>query len=105
MRKVPPGTHTMPLGAVPAGGVTVLLRIRQTLSGAPNGIRTRVAALKGRCPGPLDDGGRTESGRRGDRHRLGYRVPAGHRAGPGSAVLEAVHEGFQDRLLLSFFRQ
>jgi len=23
----------------------------------PNGIRTRVAALKGRCPGPLDDGG------------------------------------------------
>jgi hypothetical protein len=26
-------------------------------SGAPNGIRTRVAALKGRCPRPLDDGG------------------------------------------------
>src|SRR3954454_18897923 len=24
----------------------------------PNGIRTRAAALKGRCPGPLDDGGR-----------------------------------------------
>ena len=24
--------------------------------GAPNGIRTRVAALKGRCPRPLDDG-------------------------------------------------
>jgi hypothetical protein len=24
---------------------------------APNGIRTRVAALKGRYPGPLDDGG------------------------------------------------
>jgi hypothetical protein len=24
---------------------------------APNGIRTRAAALKGRCPGPLDDGG------------------------------------------------
>jgi hypothetical protein len=26
--------------------------------GAPNGIRTRAAALKGRCPRPLDDGGR-----------------------------------------------
>ena len=25
---------------------------------APDGIRTRVAALKGRCPGPLDDRGR-----------------------------------------------
>ena len=25
----------------------------------PNGIRTRAAALKGRCPGPLDDGGVT----------------------------------------------
>ena len=24
-------------------------------SGIPNGIRTRVAALKGRCPRPLDD--------------------------------------------------
>ena len=26
----------------------------------PNGIRTRVAAVKGRCPRPLDDGGRTD---------------------------------------------
>ncbi len=26
-------------------------------SGAPNGIRIRVDGLKGRCPGPLDDGG------------------------------------------------
>ena len=25
--------------------------------GIPNGIRTRAAALKGRCPRPLDDGG------------------------------------------------
>tara|TARA_R110002111_G_scaffold2847_1_gene18849 strand:+ start:31596 stop:31844 length:249 start_codon:yes stop_codon:yes gene_type:complete len=24
--------------------------------GVPNGIRTRVAAVKGRCPRPLDDG-------------------------------------------------
>jgi hypothetical protein len=26
-------------------------------AGAPNGIRTRAAALKGRCPRPLDDRG------------------------------------------------
>src|SRR5687767_13184101 len=26
--------------------------------GIPNGIRTRAAALKGRCPRPLDDGDR-----------------------------------------------
>ena len=25
-------------------------------TGGPNGVRTRVAALKGRCPRPLDDG-------------------------------------------------
>src|ERR1700736_4078063 len=30
-------------------------------SSAPNGIRTRAAALKGRCPRPLDDGGSTVS--------------------------------------------
>jgi hypothetical protein len=28
------------------------------LSGVPNGVRTRAAALKGRCPRPLDDGDR-----------------------------------------------
>ena len=28
---------------------------------APNGIRTRAAALKGRCPRPLDDGGSTDT--------------------------------------------
>ncbi|MEY4024053.1 MAG: hypothetical protein RLZ23_1014 [Actinomycetota bacterium] len=27
-----------------------------TSFGAPNGIRTRVTAVKGRCPRPLDDG-------------------------------------------------
>ena len=31
--------------------------------GAPNGIRTRVAALKGRYPWPLDDGGINTAGR------------------------------------------
>src|SRR5262249_23697982 len=29
------------------------------VSRTPNGIRTRAAALKGRCPRPLDDGGST----------------------------------------------
>ncbi len=29
----------------------------------PNGIRTRAAAVKGRCPRPLDDGGRWPAGR------------------------------------------
>src|ERR1700679_118753 len=33
-----------------------LLTVPQ-LTRAPNGIRTRAAALKGRCPRPLDDGG------------------------------------------------
>jgi hypothetical protein len=27
-----------------------------TIYGVPRGIRTPVAAVKGRCPGPLDDG-------------------------------------------------
>jgi hypothetical protein len=30
--------------------------IRQSRIGVPSGIRTRVAAVKGRCPRPLDDG-------------------------------------------------
>jgi hypothetical protein len=32
------------------------------LDGTPNGIRTRVATLKGWCPGPLDDGGAGDGG-------------------------------------------
>jgi hypothetical protein len=28
----------------------------RTFASSPNGIRTRAAALKGRCPRPLDDG-------------------------------------------------
>ena len=34
-----------------------LLLLRVAASRTPNGIRTRVAALKGRSPRPLDDGG------------------------------------------------
>ena len=34
-----------------------LCRSRARPAGTPNGIRTRVAAVKGRCPRPLDDGG------------------------------------------------
>jgi hypothetical protein len=35
-----------------------------TTFGGPNGIRTRVSALRGPCPGPLDDGA-TSAGRGG----------------------------------------
>src|SRR5690349_1577332 len=38
---------------------------------APNGIRTRAAALKGRCPGPLDDEGVTRGRARLPRRRRG----------------------------------
>ena len=34
----------------------LLLRAVQPFLRAPNGIRTRVTAVKGRCPRPLDDG-------------------------------------------------
>jgi hypothetical protein len=33
-------------------------------SGVPKGIRTPVTAVKGRCPGPLDDGDRPEKNSR-----------------------------------------
>src|SRR5262249_32614877 len=37
-------------------------------NGGPNGIRTRVSALRGPCPGPLDDGaGQTRRARRTQR--------------------------------------
>ena len=37
-------------------------RLLHTRVCAPNGIRTRVSALKGRHPRPLDDGGRVPLG-------------------------------------------
>jgi hypothetical protein len=39
--------------------VVGLKDVNQVPSSTPNGIRTRAAALKGRCPRPLDDGGGT----------------------------------------------
>ena len=33
-------------------------KLRLDKYGVPNGIRTHVAAVKGRCPRPLDDGDR-----------------------------------------------
>jgi hypothetical protein len=39
----------------PSKPLLLLLLVLQVLR-APNGIRTRVTAVKGRCPRPLDDG-------------------------------------------------
>lgn len=36
--------------------LTKLMRFTVPVNGVPNGSRTRVAAVKGRCPRPLDDG-------------------------------------------------
>ena len=41
-------SRQLPLGCVPSES--------SLQPGIPNGIRTRAAALKGRCPRPLDDG-------------------------------------------------
>ena len=55
---------------------------------APNGIRTRAAALKGRCPRPLDDGGSTDIAALpvapavGDRPSIGDE-PQCRQSGPG----------------------
>ena len=54
---------------------------------APNGIRTRAAALKGRCPRPLDDGGLPSCSRpeRGSRQSI-----AGPTSGPSWSELGSV---------------
>src|SRR5438093_6232607 len=41
------GRHALKRGA---------LNINKINDGGPNGIRNRVSALRGPCPGPLDDG-------------------------------------------------
>jgi hypothetical protein len=38
------------------GGDVIVASDNTSVSGGPNGIRTRVSALRGPCPGPLDDG-------------------------------------------------
>ncbi len=86
---------------------THLMRCAQSLltfvSRTPNGIRTRAAALKGRCPWPLDDGGSTAhcrfargARRRGPIQHRGRGAPAAKRmprsvvpgvaGGPGGAA-------------------
>jgi hypothetical protein len=62
---------------------------------APNGIRTRAAALKGRCPRPLDDGGSggqaavTRGARRREpsQHRGGSRRQQSALVGPGQQAV------------------
>src|SRR5215472_11136687 len=63
-------------------------------SGAPNGIRTRAAALKGRCPRPLDDGGSTTlaAGTRGARRR----GPPQHRGRTTLAAKRPTHASILD---------
>ena len=42
---------------MPAGRAQICFALSEPgFVGIPNGIRTRAAALKGRCPRPLDDG-------------------------------------------------
>src|SRR5215470_17775318 len=50
--------------------------------GAPYGNRTRVSAVKGRCPGPLDEGRSSDAGRHIEAFgATGKQAWAGNRAG------------------------
>ena len=54
------GIHVIPIGALrPVGLQPESRRLDRTgdVRNTPNGIRTRAAAVKGRSPRPLDDGG------------------------------------------------
>ena len=72
---------------------------RQAASSAPNGIRTRAAALKGRCPRPLDDGGLRRSSpprtrgarRRGPPQHRGRRPSPAKRMAPTDQRDEGEH--------------
>ena len=47
-------------------------------TGTPNGIRTRAATLRGWCPRPLDDGGRTTGYASDATGTAKNRIPADH---------------------------
>ena len=63
---------------------------------APNGIRTRAAALKGRCPGPLDDEGAIASV--GDswslRDGAGFPKPRRHARERSIRAVDAIASGY-----------
>ena len=56
-----PGETTAILGSIVGFGAILIVGVAaETIDfiGVPRGIRTPVTAVKGRCPGPLDDGDR-----------------------------------------------
>ena len=62
------------------------------MTGTPNGIRTRVSALKGRCPRPLDDGGSTRRRERRSENPK-YQPPASVPAVPSPASSHSLPSG------------
>ena len=72
-----------PTGLEPATSAVTGRRANQLRYGAldkaflriPNGIRTRATAVKGRGPGPLDDGGRNAGQHKGIGSRLSFSWP------------------------------
>src|SRR5579859_7013094 len=69
LRKVR-GSHPTPHERENPGFAGVFYGVRVKLASDPDGIRTRVAALKGPCPRPLDDGAKRSAGQK---PRLGER--------------------------------
>src|SRR6476619_5150840 len=69
--------------------------VLQAVERAPNGIRTRVATLKGWSPGPLDDGDCLAVGDAGEHSGRGACRPVGANrpgGGPLSGVRGDVHD-------------
>src|SRR3569832_890169 len=62
--------------------------------GVPNGIRTRVTAVKGRCPRPLDDGDVSETGVAWSNRAVGRNQAGSCRVGNRRRVVDAeLHAG------------
>ena len=59
--------------------------------GVPYGIRTRVAAVKGQCPRPLDEGNEAEERLR---YRLERRKSSEHRACRRCGIIDLQADGF-----------